>query len=52
LIEYQTGDMNKWVEKTPPSNSEPCLVLLAQDESTAQQNDGKKQAGFTKESMH
>ena len=42
LVEYQTRDMSKWVEKTPPNNSEPWLVLLAQDESTAQQNDGKK----------
>jgi hypothetical protein len=44
--------MNKRVEKTPPSNSEPWLILFAQDESMAQQNDGKKQAGFMKVSMH
>jgi hypothetical protein len=42
LVEYQTGDMNKQVEKNCPDNSQPWLVLLAQDESTAQQNDGKK----------
>jgi hypothetical protein len=43
--------MNKQVEKTPLSNSEPWLVLLAQDESMAQQNDGKK-ASWVYEGEH
>jgi hypothetical protein len=51
LVEYQTGDMNKRVEKNRPDNSQPWLVLLAQDESTAQQNDGKK-ASWVYEGEH
>ena len=32
----------KEVEKVPPSCVEKCLVLVAHDEMTTQQNDGKK----------
>jgi hypothetical protein len=43
--------MNKRVEKNRLNSSQPWLVLLAQDESTAQQNDGKK-ASWVYEGEH
>jgi hypothetical protein len=42
LVEYDVGDVMKEVAKVPPNFGEKRLVLVAHDEMTTQQNDGKK----------
>ena len=44
LVEYRPDNLDKEVIKTPPNYVEPCLVLVPQDEMTAQANDGLKKS--------
>jgi hypothetical protein len=44
LVEYQLGNENEEVIKTPDNLVERWLVLVPQDEMTAQANDGTKKS--------
>lgn len=41
LVEYVVGDVDSLVDKPPPPNGEKWLILVAQDEMTAQANNDK-----------
>jgi hypothetical protein len=43
-VEYQPDNLEEEIVKSPDNYVKPCLVLVPQDEMTAQANDGRKKS--------